>query len=345
MIKPVVPGNPVPDVFRFIENLVGSSLNDIMRNTSITASNNVMDGGLGADQMSAGLGNDTYVVDSTGDVITEAAGQGNDTIRTTLNSYTLPSGTGKAVENLVFIGTSGAFAGTGNGLLNVLSGGTEADTLLGLGGNDILNGLAGNDLLDGGLGNDVMTGGDGDDNYVVNAAGDIVTEVSSQGTDRVQSAITYTLATRPDIENLTLTGAANINGTGNGSSNILIGNDGVNILKGNAGADSLTGGIGVDQFAYAVLVDSPVGVSGRDQILDFESGIDKINLNAMDANLTVTGNQNFAFIGVAAFTAPGQVRYAGGLLEANVGGANGTAADFQIELLNAPTLIASDIIL
>ena len=190
-----------------------------------------------------------------------------------------------------------------------------------------------------------MTGGDGDDNYVVNAAGDIVTEVSGQGTDRVQSAITYTLVTRPDIENLTLTGAANINGTGNGSSNILVGNDGANILKGNAGADFLTGGIGVDQFVYAVLVDSAVGVNGRDQILDFESGIDKINLNAMDANLTVTGNQNFAFIGVAVFTAPGQVRYVGGLLEANVGGANGTAADFQIELLNAPTLIASDIIL
>ncbi len=343
VIKPVIPGNPVPDVFRFIENLIGSSHNDIMRNTSITASDNVMDGGLGADQMSAGLGNDTYIVDSTGDVITEAAGQGIDTIRTALNSYTLPNGTGKAVENLVFIGTSGGFAGTGNGLLNVLSGGSEADTLLGLGGNDTLNGLAGNDLLDGGLGNDVMTGGDGDDTYVINAAGDIVTEVAGQGTDRVQSAVTFTLATRPDIENLTLTGAANTNGTGNGSINILIGNDGANILKGNAGADMLTGGLGADQFSYAVLSDSPVGAGVRDQILDFDSGNDKINLNAMDANLTVTGNQNFAFIGSAAFTAPGQVRYAGGLLEANVGGTNGTAADFQIELVNAPALIVSDL--
>ena len=121
MIKSVVPGNPVSDVSRFIENLVGSSHSDIMCNTSITASDNVMDGELG---------------------------------------------------------------------------------------------------------NDVMTGGNGDDNYVVNAAGDVVTEVAGQGTDRVQSAVAYTLATRPDIENLTLTGVTNSNGTGNGTSNILIGNDG-----------------------------------------------------------------------------------------------------------------------
>lgn len=80
--------------------------------------------------------------------------------------------------------------------------------------------------MDGELGNDVMTGGNGDDNYVVNVAGDVVTEVAGQGTDRVQSAVAYTLATRPDIENLTLTGVTNSNGTGNGASNILIGNDG-----------------------------------------------------------------------------------------------------------------------
>ena len=120
---------------------------------------------------------------------------------------------------------------------------------------------------------------------------------------------------------------------------------GVNILKGNAGADFLTGGVGADQFAYAVLGDSPVGASVHDQILDFKSGIDKINLNAMDANLAMVGNQNFAFIGTAAFTTPGQVRYAGRLLEANVGGANGKAAGLQIELVNAPALIVSDLIL
>ena len=49
----------------------------------------------------------------------------------------------------------------------------------------------------------------GNDTYVVDAAGDVVTELASQGTDTVQSSISYTLGA--NVENLSLTGVAAIN--------------------------------------------------------------------------------------------------------------------------------------
>ena len=73
----------------------------------------MLDGGAGADTMSGGAGNDTYVVDDAGDVVTEAAGEGTDTVRARV-SYTL----GANVENLTLTGT-GAINGTGNALDNV----------------------------------------------------------------------------------------------------------------------------------------------------------------------------------------------------------------------------------
>ncbi len=73
-----------------------------------------------------------------------------------------------------------------------------------------------------------MIGGAGDDIYRVDNAGDVVTESANAGTDRVESIITYTLAA--NLENLTLTGSAAINGTGNDLANTLIGNASANSL-------------------------------------------------------------------------------------------------------------------
>ncbi|MCK9911621.1 hypothetical protein MXD81_20875, partial [Microbacteriaceae bacterium K1510] len=80
--------------------------------------------------------------------------------------------------------------------------------------------------------------------YVVNAAGDTVIENANQGTDTVLSGVTYTIGA--NVENLTLTGASNINGTGNTLDNALIGNSGNNVLDGGTGNDTLTGGLGND---------------------------------------------------------------------------------------------------
>jgi Ca2+-binding RTX toxin-like protein len=101
--------------------------------------------------------------------------------------------------------------------------------------------MAGNDTLNGGAGNDSMLGGLGNDVYVVDSAGDRITETSTLATeiDTVQSAVTWTLGA--NLENLTLTGAAAINGIGNILANAITGNGAANILNGNGGNDTLTG--------------------------------------------------------------------------------------------------------
>jgi len=88
-----------------------------------------------------------------------------------------------------------------------------------------------------------MIGGAGNDTYVVDNTGDVVTENPGGDTDTVQSSITYSLGA--NVENLTLTGTANINGTGNTNDNVITGNSGNNVLAGLGGADSLDGGAGL----------------------------------------------------------------------------------------------------
>ncbi|AYF85837.1 heme peroxidase [Pseudomonas sp. DY-1] len=135
------------------DTLDGLAGNDILHGLT---GNDVLNGGADADTMMGGSGNDTYYVDNALDFVAEAVGDGTDVVRTTLSSYSL----GTNVENLVFIG-SGAFSGTGNTLANRILGGSDADTLNGLGGNDVLVGGAGNDTMNGGAGNDIFQFGAG----------------------------------------------------------------------------------------------------------------------------------------------------------------------------------------
>jgi len=125
-------------------------------------------------------------------------------------------------QNLTLTGTS-AINGTGNALNNLLIGNSVANILSGAAGNDSLSGGLGNDSLNGGAGNDTMVGGLGDDTYVVDVATDVITELVGEGTDLVQSAVTFSLAALVNVENLTLTGSAAINGSGNDLSNLLSG--------------------------------------------------------------------------------------------------------------------------
>jgi Ca2+-binding RTX toxin-like protein len=204
----------------------------------------------GDDTLYGGPGNDVYGVDSDRDVVVEASGEGTDEVGSSI-TYTL----GANVENLTLtfgvLGYSPVIDGTGNELANVITGNKASNVLRGLGGNDTLYGDGafgqpdlGNDTLDGGTGADTMAGGIGNDIYYVDNAGDVVTEVSGEGTDEVRSTITYALG--PNLENLSLLGTAPINGTGNELSNVVIGNDSNNALKGGAGDDVLAGGRGND---------------------------------------------------------------------------------------------------
>ena len=129
-----------------------------------------------------------------------------------------------------------------------------------------MNGGAGNDMLDGGTGNDTMTGGVGNDTFTVDSASDVVIErATDTGTDLVYSTVTFSAAgTNQDgIENITLTGTANIDATGNALANALTGNAGNNVLDGGAGADTMTGGAGNDTYTVDNASDVVVELSSN----------------------------------------------------------------------------------
>ena len=100
------------------------------------------------------------------------------------------------------------------------------------------------DTIDGGAGADTMQGGTGATVYIVDNAGDVVTELANGGFDEVRSSVNYTWVS--NIEKLTLTGSADITGTGNDQSNFIVGNAGNNLLVGAAGNDTLNGAGGND---------------------------------------------------------------------------------------------------
>ena len=160
-------------------NLLDNAINGRVGNDTLIggAGNDTLDGGRGNDSMVGGTGNDTYWVDSFTDVVIELGGEGVDTVRTTLGTFSL----GANVEGLIYTGI-GRFTGNGNGLDNFITGNVNSDTLngglgqdilLGEGGNDRLNGGDGNDLLFGGLGNDVLDGGAGADQLFGGAGIDV----------------------------------------------------------------------------------------------------------------------------------------------------------------------------
>ncbi|MBY5438665.1 M10 family metallopeptidase, partial [Rhizobium leguminosarum] len=247
------------------------------------AGNDMLNGAADADTLIGGAGNDTYIVDNAGDIVTEAVNEGIDTVRTNLASYTLAGN----VEKLSFAGT-GAFAGTGNNLDNTITGGAAADTL---------SGGAGNDTLDGGVGADSLIGGEGDDTYIVDNAGDLVTEAADEGTDTVRTTLTsYTLGS--DVENLTYTGTAAFTGTGNSLANTIKGAAGADILDGKAGADILIGGAGNDTY----IVDDGADVvteglnAGTDLI---KTALSIYTLGANVENLLYTGSASFTGTGNA----------------------------------------------
>ena len=153
---------------------------------------------------------------------------------------------------------------SGTNLNDTLTGTSGNDTLDAFDGNDILSGGDGNDILKGGSGADAMTGGSGNDTYYVDNTGDSVTEGANGGTDKVISTITYDLALNSNVENLTLSGLADINGTGNELNNVLVGNSGINTLSGLDGNDNLDGGAGDDILSGGDGNDILKGGSGAD---------------------------------------------------------------------------------
>ena len=276
--------------------------------------NDTLDGGSGADALAGGAGDDAYVIDNTGDTVSEAITRydaqtytnwyydvsgwhqqvsavlfavNTDTGGADSISSSVSASLGLFQENLTLTG-SASLTGSGNNLNNLI---------LGNSGNNALAGGDGNDTLDGGTGADTLDGGVGNDTYFVDNAGDQVIEtVSTQvltpsgwgwggwatvnldsgGIDTVNASVNYTLGTNQ--ENLTLTGDSNLTGSGNSLNNVLTGNSGNN---------TLTGGAGNDQFVFSSTLNAATNV---DTITDFTSGSDKLVLDHLIFTSLAAGN-------------------------------------------------------
>ncbi|MBE9234454.1 calcium-binding protein, partial [Cuspidothrix issatschenkoi LEGE 03284] len=241
-------------------NAIGNAGDNVITGNS---ANNTLDGGAGTDTLIGGLGNDIYIVDNTTDTITENANQGTDIIQSSV-TYTIAAN----VENLTLTGTA-AINATGNA------------------GNNVITGNSANNTLDGGAGNDTLIGGLGNDTYIVDSTTDTITENANQGTDIIQSSVTYTIAA--NVENLTLTGIAAINATGNTGNNVITGNSANNTLDGGAGTDTLIGGTGDDTYIIDSTTDTITenATGGTDTI---QSSVTyTIAALANVENLTLTG--------------------------------------------------------
>ncbi len=311
-------GSTYTDTLSNIENLTGSTYNDILTGDSGA---NVLTGGAGNDTLDGRLGVDTadysaaYRSVTVNLVTGVATGHGTDALSN--------------IENV--------------------NGSTYGDTLFGNNGANRLNGNGGNDFLTGGAGNDVLMGGVGIDQARYNTASSAVTVNLSLLTAQDTGGAGFD--TLSEIENLlggnfndTLTGdgLANKLEGGNGD-DTLIGGAGNDILVGGAGKDALTGGAGVDSFVFNLVTDSSAGAN-KDTVTDFAHGVDKISLSAIDANVFVPGDQAFTLISSSAgFSAPGQLKFSDGILSGVVTGS--TSADFQIALTGVTTFSGVDMIL
>jgi Ca2+-binding RTX toxin-like protein len=307
--------------------------------------------GAGVTQMYGGTGDDVYYVDEPLDVVIEVVGEGKDTVMAGV-SYTLSAM--QEVENLILTGT-GNLTATGNALNNKLTGNNGANTLKGGAGNDVLDGVGGVDRLEGGSGNDT---------YVLRDETDTVVD-SSGADDRITSTISRSLESYSGIENLTLTGAGNVNGRGNAAANDLVGNSGKNqlkgldgndLLRGAGGADQLWGGKGRDTFDFNSIAEIGRLAGNRDIVRDFKHLVDKIDLKSIDANASAGGNDAYKFVaaegsqfsGVAGQLTWDQVNKAGTSNDVTLvrGDVNGDKiADFTLELTGLVTLTKGDFIL
>jgi serralysin len=226
--------------------------------------NDTLDGRGGADTMLGGFGNDSYYVDNGGDVVTENANEGLDTVYVLL-SYTLTAN----VETLVQQG-SADLQGYGN---------ASANTLIG---------NAGNNLLDGGGGGDGMLGGAGNDTYFVDNMSDGVVENANEGSnDTVFASVSFTLGA--NVENLILQGGA-VQGFGNSQANVIYGNVVGNLLDGGGGVDLMVGGLGDDTYFVDDPSDAAFEVAGQGNDSVFTTA--NYGLAAEVENLVMQGSAN-----------------------------------------------------
>ncbi len=301
--------------------LTSTSLNDYM----------VGLGGTDTAVFGAALASESFSLNGTGQLVVSGA-NGVDTLNSVERGSFGADGTfnlkiGSNVDNVIsattapelffgFDGTdtvtySGATAVTANLATGTATNGDRyysIENLTGGSGADNLTGDAGANILNGGGGADTLTGGDGNDIYIVDNAGDVTVETNTSPTqiDTVNSSANHTLGA--NVENLNLTGASGISGTGNALSNVITGNAGNNTLTGGLGDDAIGGGsAGNDTSVYAggsanfafglnasgqITLTDLVGSEGVDTLTSIET----VRLNGTNYAVTATAAAGSQFV-------------------------------------------------
>jgi serralysin len=200
-------------------------------------------------------------------------------------------------------------------------------------------------LLDGGAGVDTASYATSTKGVTVNLLQSSLNKVQSFGDvyvsiENVTGSSYGDSLTGNDAANVIMGGRGADQLVGRGGSDQLFGGDGDDVLIGGADADILWGGAGRDKFTFRAISES--NGAGSDTIMDFVSGVDLVDLRAIDANTKIIGDQAFTFIGAQGFSGvAGELRYANGVISADVDG-DGVA---DLIIGSNAALIATDFLL
>ncbi|WP_116599852.1 calcium-binding protein [Primorskyibacter marinus] len=320
--------------------------------------NDRLDGERGNDFLQGGEGNDSLLGGDDDDILDGGTGtnlidggEGNDTVAFSDAEITA----GVAVWLNGFSQINSAEVSTN--LLNV-------ENVWGSSFDDRLFGDAGDNLLAGGAGDDWLAGGAGDDRIDGGNSGFDTANYFWAGSSGVTVALylngsSQNIGGEQGLDNLERidgvfgsdAGADVIDGNdgdnafnGFGGDDLLRGHDGDDTMWGGTGVDTLEGGAGADWFIFSKLEHSTT--ADRDVITDFTPGIDKIGLAAIDANMSLAGDQAFTWVAVFDGTA-GQLRFVSdgtdGFLLGDIDGDG--AADLNIRTQDVTNVMADDVVL
>ncbi|WP_164919578.1 calcium-binding protein [Hansschlegelia zhihuaiae] len=297
--------------------------NDFANTIIGNAGANALEGKGGSDTLQGGNGDDVYIVESAGDQVVEAFGQGIDTVKSGV-TYTLSDN----VENLQLTGSLD-IGGVGNAGANTLTGNAGANTLNGKGDADL------------------MIGGKGGDTYVVDHASDKTVESAGEGNDTVVATVDYALGAGQSIEKLVIASQGSVTPlklTGNELGQTIEGNAGANVLNGGGGIDVLQGFGGKDVFAFT----TTLGAGNIDKVTDFSTLDDLIGLDSAifskvgpDGALAASA---FA-VGATAADASDRIIYnsgTGALLYDQDGAGGAAAQQFAVISVGLTTLTSAD---
>lgn len=301
-----------------VENAIGGSGSDTIYGNDAA---NYIHGGAGKDAIRGGAGND--ILDGSYGKDWIFGGAGDDTIFG-----------GNGCNFLA--GNAGDDTITGGIHNEKIKGGDDNDTIYGGAGKDEIYGGAGNDILDGSLGKDWIYGGDGDDTIIGGNGYNFL--FGNAGDDTITGGVHAEIIKG---------GAGDDRIYGGGGNDLIRGGDGNDMITGGLHLDVISGGSGADTFVFEDVMDSSPG-SMRDAIQDFGDGADLIDLQLIDANTQIDGDQAFTWIGQSAFSGTaGELRYrtpgSFAVIQADVDGDG--RPDLAIQLSNLSVLNSDDFLL